>query len=52
MFSRAQVAAALARIREDNDLLEPATNGDSNGAARSRELDIDVDDPELASGAA
>jgi hypothetical protein len=56
MFSRAQVAAALARAREDNDLLGPETRSGPNGSgperATDRELDLDVDDPELASGAA
>jgi hypothetical protein len=53
MFSRAQVAAALERAREDNDLVGPATtNGSAPDRVNRRGVDVDVDDPELASGAA
>jgi hypothetical protein len=56
MFTRAQVEAALTRAREDNDLLGDASNGSDKGGpdarSRTRDVEIDVDDTELASGAA
>jgi hypothetical protein len=52
MFSRAQVAAALERVSEDNDLLDHATDGSGPVQDNGRPLDLEVDDPELASGAA
>ncbi len=54
MFSRAAVAAALERAREDNDLIGPPTNGTGpdGGNGRALDLDVDVEDPGLASGAA
>jgi hypothetical protein len=52
MFSRAQVAAALDRVSEDNDLLRQADNGSAPSQGNGRSLDLDVEDPGFASGAA
>ncbi len=52
MFSRAQVAAALERVSQDNDLIGNATNGSGPAHTNGRPLDLEVEDPGLASGAA
>jgi hypothetical protein len=50
MFSRAEVAAALARVREDNDLLQGAES--ESRREHLRRFEVELDDPEPTSGAA
>jgi Methyltransferase domain len=54
MFSRAQVQAALTRIREDNDLLGEAKRraAQSNGHAERTQTAAETGDPGLARGTA
>jgi hypothetical protein len=51
LFTREQIEAALARAREDNDLLEPHLRPEGVGS-QARQRAQAADEPELASGTA